>query len=62
MKTLSTILAVLTSLVGVPLLWHAIMPASSHWMNGPQIAGSLTLFIIFAIVYAACRLSLNNKI
>ena len=62
MKTLTHILAVLTSLVGVPLLWHVIMPASSHWMNGAQIAGTLLLFIIFAIGYTVCWLSLNNKI
>lgn len=62
MNTLARILATLTTILGVPLIWHAIMPTSSHWMNGSQIAGSLLLFLISAIGYTACWLSLNNKI
>lgn len=62
MTTLARILATLTTILGVPLIWHAIMPASSHWMNGAQIAGTLPLFLISAIGYTVCWLSLNDKI
>ncbi|MBR5887982.1 MAG: hypothetical protein IKZ07_07230 [Akkermansia sp.] len=62
MKALARILATLTTILGGPLIWHAIMPESSHWMNRAQIAGTLPLFLIFAIGYTACWLSLNNKI
>lgn len=62
MTTLARILSTLTTILGVPLIWHAIMPESSHWMNGAQIAGTLSLFLIFAIGYTACWLSLNDKI
>ena len=62
MTTLARILATLTTILGVPLIWHAIMPTSSHWMNNAQIAGSLPLFLISAIGYTVCWLSLNNKI
>ena len=62
MKTLTYILAVLTSLVGVPLLWHALMPVSAHWMQGTQIGASFMFFILTSIGCVACWLSLNNKI
>ena len=62
MTTLARILATLTTILGASLLWHAIMPASVHWMTGMQIASSLGFFLISAVGYAACWLSLNNKI
>lgn len=62
MTTLARFLATLTTILGVPLIWHAIMPTSSHWMTNSQIAFSLLLFIISATGYTVCWLSLNNKI
>lgn len=62
MTTHARILATLTTILGVPLIWHAIMPTSSHWMTNSQIACSLMLFIISTTGYIACWLSLNNKI
>ena len=62
MTTPARILATLTTILGVPLIWHAIMPTSAHWMNGSQIAGTLPLFLISVIGYTVCWLSLNNKI
>ena len=62
MDTLARILATLTTILGVPLIWHAIMPTSSHWMTNGQIAYTLPLFLISVIGYTVCWLSLNNKI
>lgn len=62
MNTLARILATLTTILGVPLIWHAIMPASSHWMTQGQIACSIPFTLISAIGYSVCWLSLNNKI
>ena len=62
MATLARILATLTTILGVPLIWHAIMPASAHWMTDKQIVCTLPLFLISAVGYTACWLSLNNKI
>ena len=62
MTTISRILATLTTILGGPLIWHAIMPESYHWMTNAQIAGTLPLFLISAIGYTVCWLSLNDKI
>lgn len=62
MNTLARILATLTTILGMPLIWHAIMPASSHWMTKGQIVFTLLLFIISATGYATCWLSLNDEI
>lgn len=62
MTTLARILATLTTILGVPLIWHAIMPTSSHWMTNAQIVFTLLLFVISATGYAVCWLSLSNKI
>ena len=62
MSTIARILATLTTILGVPLIWHAIMPTSSHWMTNNQIVFTLLLFVISATGYAVCWLSLNNKI
>lgn len=61
MNTLARILATLTTILGVPLIWHAVMPTSSHWLTNVQIAFTLLLFIISSVGYTACWLSLNNK-
>lgn len=62
MKTLTNILAKVTTILGLPLIWHTIMPSSVCWMHSGQIAGAITLFLIFAISYGVCFLSLNDKI
>lgn len=62
MKTITNILATITTIIGVPLIWHTIMPQSAHWMTGTQIGFAIMLFVILASGYTVCWLSLNNKI
>lgn len=62
MKTLTHILATLTTILGVPIIWHTIMPTTAHWMTDAQIGFAVLLFIILASGYTVSWLSLNNKI
>jgi hypothetical protein len=54
MESLNRILATTTTILGVPLIWHAVMPSSVCWMTREQICGTFLLFLLTSAAYIAC--------
>ena len=60
MKSINRILATTTTILGVPLIWHAVMPLSVCWMNHEQIYGTFFLLLLTASAYIGCWIVKNE--
>lgn len=60
MEFLDRILATTATILGVPLIWHAVMSASVCWMTHEQIYGAFFLFLLTVAAYIGCWLVKNE--
>lgn len=60
MKYLDRILVTTATILGVPLIWHAVMPLSVCRMNCEQIYGTFLLFLLTTGAYIALWIVKNE--